>query len=265
MGVHALYTAATGMDAQMRNIDVIANNVANLNTEGFRKDRVNFADLFYHQQSLVGAAGANGSVRPSGVHVGHGVRVVSTEKTFAPGGIVQTGNPLHVAIQGDGNLFFRIQKADGTIAYTRAGNFVRDNQGNMVTPAGHTLDPVITIPPETQNITIQANGTVEVFDGEDPAGQAVGQITLSRFINPAGLNPIGDNLFVTTPASGEAQDVIAGEAGVPGLLQHALEGSNVNAITELIQLIQGQRAYEINSNVIQTADEALQVANNLRG
>lgn len=265
MGVHALYTAATGMDAQMRNIDVIANNVANLNTEGYRKDRVNFADLFYHHQSLVGAVGAGDSIQPSGVHIGHGVRLVSTEKTFNPGGIVQTGNPLHVAIQGDGNLFFRIQKQDGSLAYTRAGNFVRDEQGQMVTPSGDLLDPPIAVPAETQNITITSNGIVQAYDGDDPNGAQLGQITLSRFINPAGLRPIGDNLFRETGASGAPQELVAGENGVPGLLQASLEGSNVNAVTELIQLIQGQRAYEINSNVIETADEALQVANNLRG
>lgn len=267
MGIHALYTAATGMDAQLRNIDVIANNVANLNTEGYRRDRVNFADLFYHHQSLVGAVGASGTIQPSGVHVGHGVRVVSTEKTFAPGGIVQTGNPLHVAIQGqgEGNLFFRIQKTDGSLAYTRAGNFVRDGEGRMVTPAGHFLDPQITIPAETQNITITANGIVHVYDGDDPNGQQVGQISVTRFVNPAGLRPLGDNLFAESGASGAPQELLPGENGIPSLLQFAVEGSNVNAITELIQLIQGQRAYEINSNVIQTADEALQVANNLRG
>lgn len=266
MGVHALYTAATGMDAQLRNIDVIANNVANLNTEGFRKDRVNFADLFYHQQVLVGAMGANGPIRPSGIHVGHGVRMVSTEKNFTPGGIIQTGNQMHVAIQGDGNLFFQVTRPDGSPAYTRAGNFVRDEQGRMLTPAGHVLEPGIAIPPESVNITISPSGIVTAFDGNEPNGQELGQITLTRFVNPAGLEPIGDNLFLTTVSSGDPQQgIVAGENGVPALLQGAVEGSNVNAITELIQLIQGQRAYEINSNVIRTADEALQIANNLRG
>lgn len=266
MGVHALYTAATGMDAQMRNIDVIANNVANINTDGFRKDRVNFADLFYHQQSLVGAVGSNGPIKPSGVNVGHGVRIVSTEKTFAPGGIVQTGNDMHVAIQGNGNMFFEVTRPDQSTAYTRAGNFMRDSEGRMVTPNGDLLTPGITIPPETQSVNISQDGNVTAYDGQDPNGTPLGRITLTRFVNPAGLQPLGDNLFGGTASAGEPQDgVIPGQNGVPALLQHALEGSNVNAITELIQLIQGQRAYEINSNVIETADEALQIANNLRG
>ncbi|MEM7166720.1 MAG: flagellar basal-body rod protein FlgG [Planctomycetota bacterium] len=265
MGVHALYTAATGMDAQMRNIDVIANNVANINTDGFRKDRVNFADLFYHQQSLVGAVGSNGPIKPSGVHVGHGVRIVSTEKMFTPGGIIQTGNDMHLAIQGNGNMFFEVTRPDQTTAYTRAGNFLRDSQGRMITPTGDLLSPEITIPAETQSVSISQNGIVTAYDGQDPNGQQIGQITLTRFVNPAGLEPIGDNLFTATASSGDPQaGIIPGENGIPALLQHALEGSNVNAVSELIQLIQGQRAYEINSNVIKSADEALQIANNLR-
>lgn len=265
MGVHALYTAATGMDAQLRNIDVIANNVANLDTGGFRKDRVNFADLFYRHQTLVGATGQGGAPRPTGINIGHGVRVQSTQKTFEPGGVVQTGNPLDLAIQKNGNVFFKILREDGSTAYTRAGSFTLDGDGSVRTPLGDYLDPPIQLPPDFTDVTITPGGLVQVSNGVDPIPAQVGQITLTRFINPAGLRPIGDNLFVASPASGEPQEVIPNEQGIGGLLQGAREGSNVNAITELIQLIQAQRAYEINSNIIETADEALQIANNLTG
>lgn len=263
--MQALHTAATGMDAQLKNIDAIANNIANLNTDGFRRDRVNFADLFYSQQSLVGAPLADGSPRPTGIHIGHGVRVVSTQKIFSPGGIIQTDNDLNMAIQGDGNLFFAVKKPDGTLAYTRAGNFTLDSEGRVATPSGGLLEPEVTIPQEAISISISPDGIVSILDGQDPEAQQVGErITLTRFVNPGGLRPDGDNLFTATAAAGEPQVVNPGEQGAGTLLQHALEGSNVNAITQLIQLIQGQRAYEINSNVVKTADEALQVANNLR-
>lgn len=264
MGVHALYTAATGMDAQLRNIDVIANNVANLDTEGFRRDRVNFADLFYRHQALVGAAGEGDDPRPSGVHIGHGVRVVSTQKSFTPGGLIRTDNPFDLAIQGSGNLFFKVQRADGSVAYTRAGNFTLNDQGELVTPGGDRLDPPITISQEYKTVTISSRGLVEVWDGVQTEPDRVGEITLTRFLNPGGLRPLGENLFGATAAAGTPEEVVPGEQGVGGLLQGSVEGSNVSAIKELIQLIQGQRAYEINSNVIETADEALQVANNLR-
>ena len=160
MGIHALYTAATGMEAQLRKIDVIANNVANLNTEGFRRDRVNFADLFYSQFALAGGE-AGGQGRPSGIHIGHGVEIVSTEKVFERGGIIHTGNDFHLAIQDNGNHFFRVQLVDGTVAYTRAGNFLVNSQGQMVTPSGHSLDPPVVLPPEFIGATITDQGLVE--------------------------------------------------------------------------------------------------------
>jgi len=265
MGVHALYTAATGMDAQMKNLETTANNVANLSTHGFKRDRVNFADLFYRHQHLVGSTGPNGDVRPTGVHFGNGVEVVSTQKLFEPGGVLQTDNPLDLAIQGPGNLFFKVRRPNGEEAYTRAGNFTLDGEGRIVTPGGDVLLPETTLPTEYHTLEVSPDGRIEVIErlGDDPTELA--QITLARFVNPAGLAPVGKNLFAATPAAGDEQLV---EPGVPGsgtLMQGALESSNVNAISELIAMIQGQRAYEINSNVIQTADEAMQIANNLRG
>ncbi|MFN0056831.1 MAG: flagellar basal-body rod protein FlgG [Planctomycetota bacterium] len=264
MGVHALYTAASGMDTQLRNIDVIANNVANVNTEGFRRDRVNFADHFYREQALAGAAGQGPGAQPSGTYVGHGARVVSTEKSFTPGGITITDNQTHIAIQGPGNLFFQVEDAAGNTAYTRAGNFLLSNQGEFVTPSGQSLVGVAGVPQEASAIKVMIDGVIEARVGiEDP--EQVGQVQLARFVNPAGLRPGGDNLYYATPAAGQAELVTPGTPGNGSLLGGAIEGSNVNAITELVKLIQGQRAYEINSNVVRAADEALQIANNLRG
>ncbi len=187
MGVHALYTAASGMDAQLRNIDVIANNVANINTEGYRRDRINFSDLFYRKEALAGAAGIADQPRPSGIHIGHGVEVVSTEKVFRPGGTIHTGNPFHVTIQDAGNHFFRVQYADGQIAYTRAGNFVLNGQGQFVTPSGHRLDTDAVLPPEFLNVTISENGVVQARTEEGQPSVQIGEIPLTRFVNPAGL------------------------------------------------------------------------------
>ncbi len=265
MGVHALYTAATGMNAQMKQLEVTANNVANLSTQGFKRDRVNFADLFYRHQHLVGAAGPNGTTRPTGVHFGNGVEVVSTQKLFEAGGTMITDNPLDVAISGPENVFFKVRSPDGTEAFTRAGNFTLDGEGRIITPGGDVLLPEITVPQEYYSLDIARDGKVTVIEtlGDDPT--ELGQITLGRFVNPGGLKPIGKNLFVATPAAGDEQLVTPGSAGNGVLMQGAIEASNVNAISELIQMIQGQRAYEINSNVIETADEAMQIANNLRG
>ncbi len=265
MGVHALYTAASGMDAQMKSLEVTANNVANLSTHGFKRDRINFADLFYRHQHLVGASGPNGTVRPTGVHFGNGVEVVSTQKLFERGGMVQTDNPFDVAIQGPENLFFKVRTPSGEEALTRAGNFTLDGQGQIVTPGGDVLLPEITVPLEYHSLEIARDGRVLVIETLGDDETELGQITLARFVNPGGLRPIGKNLFVATPAAGDEQVIAAGSPGNGELTQGAVEASNVNAISELIAMIQGQRAYEINSNVIETADEAMQIANNLRG
>ncbi|MBI4585790.1 MAG: flagellar basal-body rod protein FlgG [Planctomycetes bacterium] len=264
MGVRALHTAATGMEAQLQNIDVIANNMANINTHGFRKDRINFADLFYNAETLIGSVGPGDKVRPSGIQVGNGVRVVSTQKIFTHGGFDRSGGELDLAIANDDNLFFKIQRASGQVAYTRNGNFTKDENGNLVTADGDLLDPAITIPQDAKRITIARNGTVTAFDETTPEGNIVGQITLTRFLNPGGLKPVGDNLFVESPASGAPAEIIPSENGNGHLLQFHLEHSNVQAVKELINLIQAQRSYEINSNVIRASDQALQLANNLR-
>ncbi len=264
MGVHALYTAASGMDAQLRNIDVIANNIANVSTAGYRKDRVNFSDLFYRHQALAGSTGIGPNPRPSGINIGHGTRIVSTEKLFETVPPRATKVPTDVAIQGPGNLFFQVQLAGGEIAYTRAGNFSLNQNGQMATPSGHLLVGVQEVPQDGQ-VQVEANGDVNAFVGIEPQPQLLGRILLARFINPAGLTPRGDNLFTPTPASGDPQIIDPEQADDISLLGGFLEGSNVSAIHEMVALIQGQRAYEINSNVIQTSDQALQIANNLRG
>ncbi len=264
MGVRALYTAATGMDAQLRSIDVIANNMANINTHGFRRDRINFADLFYQPELAVGSTGPGDRVRPSGIEIGNGVRPVSVQKIFASGGLDKTGSELDLAIVQDDNAFFRIARGNGQLGYTRNGNFTRDPNGNMVTMEGDILDPNISIPQETKRLTIGANGRVTTFDDTVPEGADQGQITLVRFMNPSGLRPVGDNLFEETAASGAPLEVIPGEQGAGHLLQFHLEHSNVQAVQELISLIQAQRSYEINANVVRTSDQALQLANNLR-
>lgn len=265
MGVRALHTAATGMAAQLKNIDVIANNMANINTNGFRRDRVNFSDLFYTAETLMGSRGPGGRTRPSGINVGNGVRMVSTQKIFTHGGVEKTGGQLDLAVVNDDNLFFRIETAGGQTGYTRNGNFTQNEEGQIVTMDGDPLSGGIIVPPNTKNITIARNGTVTAQDDASPQGNILGQIQLARFLNPAGLRAIGDNLFVESDASGAPVDIIAAEEGNGQILQHHLENSNVQAVKELVNLIQAQRAYEINSNVVRTADQALQLANNLRG
>lgn len=262
MGVHALYTAATGMDAQLRNIDVIANNLANVSTVGFRRDRANFEDLFYQHQALAGSTGVGPNPRPSGINVGHGVRLSSTQKIFQTSPPVITDQPTDVAIQDRGNHFFQIDLTAEQTAFTRAGNFHINNEGRMVTAQGYPLQGVQPIPNEA-TVQVEPDGRVYArISGQED--QPIGQIILARFINPAGLTPRGENLFTWTGAAGERQDIDPGQDSNVSVLGGATEGSNVSAIRELIQLIQGQRAYEVNSNVIQTSDEALQIANNLR-
>ncbi len=264
MGIRALHTAATGMNGQLKLIDVIANNLANVNTTGYRRDRLHFADLFYQKLELVGAPNSGDRVRPVGLQVGNGVRVVATEKEFEPGGLENTGNEYHMAIAGDSSLFFKVRLQDGRIAYTRSGNFTRDQDGQIVTPSNALLDPQIAVPPEAKKLAVSPDGTVGYMDNQNREIQELGRITLAKFINPAGLRPEGDNLFLATEASGEPEEVMPGEQGNSKIRQGFLEQSNVNSISELIKMIQAQRSYEINSNVIKTSDEALQVINNLR-
>lgn len=261
--IRSLWTAATGMAAQQLHIDVISNNLANVNTSGFKKSRVDFQDLLYQTVRSAGTTEAQGSIVPTGIQVGLGTRAAGTQKLFTPGEIKTTENPLDVAIQGDG--FFQIQMPSGETAYTRDGTFKIDAQGRMVTSDGYALMPEISIPQEATGISIGADGTVEVgMPGQDEP-QTLGSIQIAKFANPAGLTNIGKNLFTT--AGGAAGDPVIDTPGMNGLgtlAQRSVEMSNVQVVDEMVSMITAQRAYEVNSKAIQTADEMLGIANNLK-
>ncbi|MBZ4643714.1 MAG: flagellar basal-body rod protein FlgG [Deferribacteres bacterium] len=260
--LRALWTAASGMTTQQINIDNIANNLANVNNAGFKKSRVNFQDLLYQEMRPAGAVTATGISHPTGIQIGLGSNVVATEKIFTQGNFQQTGNMLDIAIEGDG--FFQVTLPDGNIGYTRSGSFKLNSDGDIVTPEGYLLEPAINIPENATSITIGTDGTVSVtLPGEAEAAE-VGNIELARFINPAGLKAIGNNLFVQTGASGEAVTGVPGEDGIGTIAQGVLEMSNVNVVEEMVNMITGQRAYEINSKAIQTGDQMLQIVNNLK-
>lgn len=256
----ALWIAKTGLDAQQTRMSNIANNLANASTTGFKRARAVFEDLLYQNVRQVGAQSSQDTQYPSGLMLGTGVRTVATEKIFTQGNVVQTGNPLDVAIQGRG--FFQVLLPDGTIAYTRDGTFQRDSQGQIVTSTGYVIQPGITIPENTLSITIGADGVVTVVQAGDPTPVQVGELQLADFINPAGLQPIGQNLFLESAASGAPQVGAPGQNGLGTLVQEALETSNVNTVEELVSMIETQRAYEINSKAIATADQMLQYVNN---
>lgn len=256
----ALWISKTGLDAQQTRLSVISNNLANVSTTGYKKGRAAFEDLLYQNVRQVGGQTSQDSILPTGLHLGTGVRVVATEKLHTQGNINNTQNALDVAIDGKG--FFAIQLPDGSEAYTRDGSFKLSDQGQLVTNSGYVLQPGITIPADTQGITIGLDGTVSVLQQGNAAPTGVGQIQLTNFINPAGLQPVGENLFIETVASG------AGAAGTPGLTglgrlrEGALETSNVNVVEEMVSMIETQRAYEMNSKLVQTADSMLQFLNN---
>lgn len=258
--IRALRTAATGMMAQQTNIDTVANNLANVNTTGFKRNRVDFQDLMYQTVRQGGAPTAQGQI-PAGMQVGLGVRTATTQKLFTQGVLEQTENPLDVAIEGPG--FFRITMGDGTIAYTRDGAFKRDAQGNMVTSDGYNIEPGIQIPEEAVQIAIAPDGTVSATIPGNDEPQQLGQIQLSRFANPAGLEAIGRNLFRQTGSSGQPTAANPGSDGLGSLTQGYLEKSNVNVLEEMVNMITAQRAYEINARVIQGADQMLQVVGGL--
>ncbi len=260
--LRSLYTAATGMEAQQLRMDVIANNLANTGTTGFKKTRAEFEDLLSVTLKGASAPTARGGGDPAPLQVGLGVRTGSTTRSFGQGELAQTQNPLDVAIQGDG--FFRIQRASGDQAFTRAGNFRMDATGRLVTQQGELVEPGITVPPEATDITIKADGTVSAtLPGRvDPA--ELGQIELYKFVNPAGLSAIGGNLFSQTAGSGDGTRARPGQDGSGSMSQGMLEGANVKAVEEMIDMISTQRAYELNSKVIQTADQMLQKLTNLR-
>lgn len=265
MSVQTLYTAATGMEALETKLDVIANNMANINTTGFKKDRANFEDLFYRQIRAPGAQNADGTRTPTGVEVGLGVRVASTQSDHDQGAFQTTDNALDFAIEGDG--FFRVLNPAGQAVYTRAGNFGINADGELVLGSantGYRLDPSINIPPEAVDVVVTANGDVQFRTSDSPDLQQAGQLSISTFINPDGLLKLGDNLFAETASSGAETQGLPGDPGFGQLRQGYLEASNVEPVTELIDLITTQRAFELNSQVVQAGDQIMQVVANLR-
>jgi len=254
----ALWAAKTGLDAQQTEMAVISNNLANVNTTGFKQDRAVFEDLLYQNQTQAGADTSQTTQSPSGMSIGTGTQVVATEKDYSQGSLTQTGNPLDVAVQGQG--FFQIQMPDGTTAYTRDGTFQTNAQGQLVTSSGYLVQPGITIPQGAQSVTIGSDGTVSVTLAGQSAATQIGQLQLANFINPPGLQPIGQNLLVQSASSGSPQTGSPGQNGLGTLSQGHLESSNVNVVEELVNMIQTQRAYEMNSKAINTVDQMLQYA-----
>jgi len=259
--MRALWTAATGMQAQQQTLDVISNNLANVQTAGFKRSRVDFQDLVYEVLQAPGASSAQGHEVPSGFQIGHGSRAVATQRLFIKGDLQQTGNSLDLAIEGDG--FFQVEIPSGDTGYTRAGTFKKNSQGQLVTSDGFAVQPQITIPQNATSVTVGVDGTVSVVQAGQAQPQTVGTLELVRFINPGGLQSQGRNLFVPTQASGDAIPGTPGRDGLGTLLQGFIESSNVNVVEEMVGMITTQRAYEINSRAIRTADEMMQTANNL--
>jgi len=258
----ALWIAKTGLEAQQTRLSVVANNLANANNVGFKKDRAHFADLIYQNIRQSGASSTQDTQLPTGLNLGTGVRTVATQKIHVQGNIQQTENALDVAIQGDG--FLQVLRPDGTLAYTRNGALQVDSTGQLVTANGESVQPAISIPTDAISVTIGSDGTVSVQTQGTAAPTQVGTLQLAGFINPAGLQPLGDNLFSETGSSGAAQTGNPGLNGLGSLLQGSLESSNVNVVEELVNMIETQRVYEMNSRSISTADQMLQyVANNL--
>ncbi|WP_138380201.1 flagellar basal-body rod protein FlgG [Luteithermobacter gelatinilyticus] len=259
----ALSIAATGMLAQQLNVEVISNNIANMNTTGFKRQRAEFQDLLYQNIERVGAASSNaGNIVPSGIQIGVGVKAGGVYRITEQGELVNTDTPFDMAINGSG--YFRIQLPDGQDAYTRAGSFQLSPQGQLVTPEGYVVSPGITIPQDAIDISINPEGEVQVKLAGQIDPQVVGQLELAIFPNPAGLEATGQNLFLETPASGAANVGTPNEAGFGAIIQGFLETSNVNSVSEITSLITAQRAYEMNSKVISSADEMMSVTSNLR-
>lgn len=256
----ALWSAKTGLDAQQTRMAVISNNLANANTNGFKRDLAVFEDLVYQNIRQVGAQSSQDTQLPSGLNIGTGVRVVATEKLFTQGGLTQTDNSLDVAIQGRG--FFEILMPDGGTAYTRDGAFNLNSQGQIVNSSGFALQPGLTVPENAQSISIAVDGTVSAGVAGTTAPTQIGTLQVVDFINPTGLQALGGNLFEETAASGAPQAGTPGQSGLGGLLQGSLETSNVNVVEELVSMIETQRAYELNSKAISTTDDMLQYVNN---
>lgn len=256
----ALWAAKTGLDAQQTRMTVTSNNLANVATTGFKKSRAVFEDLLYQNVRQAGGATSQDTLSPTGLSLGTGVRVVATEKTYTQGNLLTTDNALDVAIQGRG--FFQIQLPDGTLAYTRDGSFKTNAQGELVTSSGYRVQPGINIPDGAQSITIGSDGVVSVVMPGETAPTQIGTLQTVDFVNPAGLEARGENLLLETASSGPAQPGTPGLNGLGTLAQGALESSNVNVVEELVNMIETQRAYEMNSKAISTTDQMLQYATN---
>ncbi len=254
--IRSLFVAKTGLEAQQTNVDVISNNLANVATNGFKRQRPVFEDLLYQTLRQPGAQSSQQTQVPSGLQLGTGVRPVATARIFTNGNLQNTGNPLDLAVNGNG--FFQVTLPDGTVSYTRDGSLQLDNQGQLVTANGYPLQPTITIPPNSISITVGADGTVTVVAPGSSTPVQVGQIQLANFINPAGLQSRGENLFLETAASGTAQTNVPGSNGLGSISQGFVETSNVNVTEELVNLITAQRAFEINSRSITASDQMLQ-------
>lgn len=252
----SLWVAKTGLDAQQTRMDVISNNLANANTTGFKTSRASFQDLMYQNKGQPGGQTTQQTLSPSGLMLGTGVRVVGTSKMFSQGNITQTGNSLDVAIQGSG--FLQVAMPDGTTAYTRDGSLQTDANGQLVTANGYPLDPPVTLPSNVQSITIGADGTVSATTNGSAAAVQVGALQLANFVNPSGLQAQGDNLYLETASSGSPQAGQAGMNGLGTLLQGSLESSNVNVVGEMVDMIETQRTYEMNSKAVSAADHMLQ-------
>ncbi len=254
--INSLWISKTGMEAQQMQLDVISNNLANVSTTGFKRANAVFEDLMYQNLRQVGSSSSEQSQLPTGLHLGLGVRTVATSRSFSQGSLQQTGNNLDIAIQGNG--FFQITMPDGTLNYTRDGSFQVDNQGRLVTSTGLPVANGVTVPANARSLAISADGTVTAMVPGNSAPQSVGTIALASFINTAGLEPRGQNLFAESAASGQPNSGVPGANGLGTLSQGFLETSNVNVVQELITMIQTQRAYEMNSKAIQTSDQMLQ-------
>lgn len=251
----ALWIAKTGLDAQQTRMSVISNNLANVNTTGFKRDRASFEDLIYQNVRQVGASSSQDTELPSGLNLGTGVRTVATQKLHTQGNLVQTNNNLDFAIEGRG--FFQILTPDGSIQYTRDGTFSMNQDGQIVNPNGYPMEPAITIPANTLSLTVGSDGTVSALVAGSDAPTQIGNIELADFINPMGLEAMGGNIFRETLASGAPTVTTPGQDGVGTLIQGTLESSNVNVVEELVNMIETQRAYEMNSKAISTTDEML--------
>lgn len=251
----ALWVAKTGLSAQDMNLTTISNNLANVSTTGFKRDRADFEDLLYQTRRQPGGQSSQDSELPTGLQLGTGVRIAGTQKIFTAGSLQTTEQPLDMAVNGRG--FFQILQPDGTVGYTRDGSFHLDSDGQIVTSQGFPLEPAIVLPAEVQTFTVGEDGTVSVTVAGNPASQVIGNIQTADFVNPAGLQAIGNNLFLETASSGAPQVGTPGLTGLGTVLQNTLENSNVSVVEELVNMITTQRAYEMNSKVISTSDQML--------